>query len=536
MTTEMNTRPRKRFLQPGRVWILLVFIFLSALLVRLYHITEPLMDFHPARQYYSATIARWFYYENNPEIPNQIKQIAKDSCPPSIEPPVMEVLAATGYKMIGKDALWLPRIYSISFWMVGGAFLFLTVRRILDPSIALLSLLYYFFLPFTILASRSFQPEPLMVMLVIAGIYWMTRYFHAPSISNLVICGVVCACAALEKPNSAFVILGAFTGLGLNQWGFRKCFFNSHWLFFCMIAFLPAFAFYGYRVFISGALQSQTGTQFIADLYWTKQYWLKWFNMMGSVTGYLPFFLGIFGLLVMPKGLAKSLCIGICGGYFLMGLVFNYAIHTHSYYQLIFLPWLGVCFCYGLLYCIKKISLLFIRYRKTSLLTVSGILLLLCGIIIPNAPAVKKAIDNHGRLTTVVGKVCCGHPKMEYMLFPDTTIIATAQELGTIVKHSQSVLFLSRYFAAPLGYHGYMRGINWPRGGQFYRRSFSFTDKQEMTPEEIYAILSKRMPPEYIVVTDFRIFSEQKGLQSFLETHFKKQAQTDQYIIYTPLN
>ncbi len=58
--------------------LIIVFLFVTALGIRLYKITDPPLDFHAMRQYHSLIITRGFYFENLTTIPKWRKQLAKD--------------------------------------------------------------------------------------------------------------------------------------------------------------------------------------------------------------------------------------------------------------------------------------------------------------------------------------------------------------------------------------------------------------------------------------------------------------------------
>ena len=87
-----------------------------------------------------------------------------------LEPPIMEFAVATGYRVLGGERLWLPRLFSTIFWLTGGGFLYLIGKRVADGDAALFGTAFYLFLPFATVASRSFQPDPLMVMLMLASV------------------------------------------------------------------------------------------------------------------------------------------------------------------------------------------------------------------------------------------------------------------------------------------------------------------------------------------------------------------------------
>src|SRR4029453_3752567 len=101
-------------------------------------------------------------------------------------------------------------------WLAGGAFLYLIGKRIADADAALFSVAYYLFLPFAVVASRSFQPDPLMVMALLASVFAILRYYDAPSNSRRGIGGLFSAFAFVVKPGSVFAIVGAFVALAIS--------------------------------------------------------------------------------------------------------------------------------------------------------------------------------------------------------------------------------------------------------------------------------------------------------------------------------
>src|SRR5260221_713427 len=156
--------------------IALVFIFSLALGIRLYDLTDLPLDFHPTRQLLSVIKARGLYYETQPdgistaqlEAGIQMAQLKA-----GVEPVVFERLVAFTYRFTGEE-IWIARIYSSLFWLIGGIFLFLLVQELVSFDGALLATAYYLFFPYAIFASRSFQPDPFMVMLIQA-FCWMFR-------------------------------------------------------------------------------------------------------------------------------------------------------------------------------------------------------------------------------------------------------------------------------------------------------------------------------------------------------------------------
>ena len=93
-----------------------------------------------------------------------------------IEPPVMERLAALTYQVAGQENLVIPRLYSILFWTLGGLGLLFLTKELTNINGSIVALVMYFFTPYTVYASRSFQPDPLMVSLTIFAILGLVKW------------------------------------------------------------------------------------------------------------------------------------------------------------------------------------------------------------------------------------------------------------------------------------------------------------------------------------------------------------------------
>ena len=118
----------KSFLDAHR-WllrILLIACFAGALGVRMIDMTDLPLDFHPTRQLQSMIKARGMYYQTLTTVPDWQKTLAIQfwKAQPIQEPEVMEHLAVFAYRLAGAELLWIPRLFSILFWLIGGIALF----------------------------------------------------------------------------------------------------------------------------------------------------------------------------------------------------------------------------------------------------------------------------------------------------------------------------------------------------------------------------------------------------------------------------
>jgi len=127
--------------------VLLGCIFLAALGIRLIHINTPFLEFNSQRQYFSAVIARGYYFKNAPNLPDWQKTIALEGLRSSLhaEPRIIETLVMFGYLLNGGEAYWIPRLYSIVFWLIGGLFLYGIARAYFSYPSAVISLCFYLF-------------------------------------------------------------------------------------------------------------------------------------------------------------------------------------------------------------------------------------------------------------------------------------------------------------------------------------------------------------------------------------------------------
>ena len=74
-------------------------------------------------------------------------------------PPVLELVASFAYLVSGGEHLWIPRLLSALFWMVGGVFLCLLARRMVSPNAAVFSVAFYLLVPYGVFASRAVMPD-----------------------------------------------------------------------------------------------------------------------------------------------------------------------------------------------------------------------------------------------------------------------------------------------------------------------------------------------------------------------------------------
>ena len=150
--------------------LLVLFMLVAALLVRLYRLSEPPVDFHQMRQYIGAIVARDFYFAGNESVSAERRDLAHFTKTHTelLEPQVLPTFAAWGYRVLGGENLWWPRLISVLCWVAGGLILWRLIERAGGAGAgALAGLAFYLFMPYAIMSSRSFQPDSLAWMLML---------------------------------------------------------------------------------------------------------------------------------------------------------------------------------------------------------------------------------------------------------------------------------------------------------------------------------------------------------------------------------
>src|SRR5215211_312647 len=271
------------------LWLAVGLGMAAALGVRVYRIDEPPIGaFAAPRQYHGAHLARWYYLKLQDSAPEWKKLVARRNAHGEgiLEPPVMEFAAAIGYRVAGGEKLWIPRLLASLWWLAGGAFLYLIARRLAPPAAALCSLGMYLFLPFGVAASRSFQPEPMVVALLLAGVLAVLRYHEEPDRRRLWIAGAISALAVLAKPGVAlFPLLGVFVGLSVAAGGLRATVRDRRMWAFVALVLSPTLLYLLWGTVLADFLRGQEGGRIVPGLLDDGSYWRGWGTVVLRILG-----------------------------------------------------------------------------------------------------------------------------------------------------------------------------------------------------------------------------------------------------------
>ena len=336
----------------SRIWSALLIIFLAlGGLLRLLDITDPPLDFQPSRQLRNSLVAREIYYSLLPSATTEQRETSATFALSvgKYEPPVIETIVAVTYLFTGGENIASARVWETLFWLAAGVALFDLMRRAISPWAALAGLAYYLVLPFSVQASRSFQPDPLMTSAFVIGIYFLYRWSEssygvqelAPASKNetwkfAILAGIFLGLATLVK-----IVIAFFAGaaaIALVLYTLKKDFWRSKQVWtMAALMIVPALIFY---ILLN---QSRSTEYFFAwtvtliNLITSTDFYSKWLAFIGSLFGLTVIFLSLAGALLAPARL-RWLLISLWVGYLLYGLTLPFQMYTHSYYHIQLIP------------------------------------------------------------------------------------------------------------------------------------------------------------------------------------------------------
>lgn len=339
----MDSTSQREMPAPGRKpgcvgWALFVLILALGGVLRFLDLTDPPLDFHPTRQLRAAIISRGMYYQMLPDADPAIRQKAIElwKFQELYEPQIFERVAALTYLVMGGEHLWVARVYAILFWLIGGAALYALARRMTTHWGALAGLAFYLVAPFGVSASRSFQPDPFMVMWLILATYALYRWSEAHTWKWALLAGVFGGLAILVKVVAAFPVAAALLVVGLASRGLRRIVLDRQfWAMTACVAIIPAIYYLGIGWRSEGLA---SGTLAVTlQLLRNPKFYTGWFKLLDANFSLPLIVLGVMGALLLPvKG--RALMAGLWVGFGVYGLAFAYRISTHDYYNLMLIP------------------------------------------------------------------------------------------------------------------------------------------------------------------------------------------------------
>ena len=494
----------------GRGAVALVLVMLAAGLgLRLLGLATPPVAFHPIRQYSALAVARSIYLEDRTDVPawRRDAAVANRRNAPNLEPRIVEWVAAQGYRLVGGERMWMGGLVSSVSWIAAGWILFTLGRRLGSPAGGAVAVAVHLFLPYAIVASRSFQADPTMVAFLVAGVRAMVRHHDEPTAFSLGVVTVVTAAATILKPVSVLFLVVVFAALALvrrvrqaQAWPVLL----RHAGAFSVLGLAPGLAFYAVTVLTRPEMEAQSQLAFVPRLLATPAFWHGWFETV-NVTAFVPLVaLAVVGAVGWGRRLEGRVVVGsLFAGYALYGLIFDYHVSTHDYYSLPLIPVVGLGVGVAADAAVARI-------RRIGMPRLAGVGLGAAVLLLVVA-VMDDDLD-----------VARPDPVPRSML-------DDAWRIGETVSHSTKTVLLAEAEGRHLTYHGEFAGSIWPTKDDLdlaATKGWRTRSTEEQLEEQV------RQGAEWFVVADMRELQRQPRLLPLLETRGRLVTETERFVVF----
>jgi 4-amino-4-deoxy-L-arabinose transferase-like glycosyltransferase len=470
--------------------------------IRLYDLTDPPLDFHSTRQFWSALIARGMYYEKLDLAPEWQRDLAVSTWQgqPAIEPTIFETIVAATYGLVGDEIIWIPRIYAALFWVIGGLGLFFLARNMTSVDGGVIAVIFYLFLPFGAIASRSFQPDPLMVSALIWGWWGFFRWTKVRNWQTALVAGLLIGIALLIKSVAVFMLLIGVAAFIIVEFGFKTALKNRQIWIIAGLSGLPVILYTLYGLYFL-EMESQFQGRFFPELLIDPMHYFRWGSEMTSIVGFSGLFLGLVGIFTFEKTSHRAFVIGLWGGYLLFGLFFPYHFLTHNYYHLPLIPLVALS-----LAPLAAVVFKYIQTRKLHIFSQFAIFAIL------SAAVGLQMWDIRVELA-----------RSDYRHEPPYW-----EAIADTVGRDHQVVALTQDYGYRLLYYGWLEVHNWPDTG--FMKYRDLRGGREMTFDEWFAKHTTDM--DYFLVTRIKELDRQQELRETLYTNYPLIKDGEGYLLF----
>lgn len=500
---------------------ILVFLILAGFGLRLIDLTDPPLDFHPTRQLHSAIIARGMFAQMQENWPLTLRwlgaaewegvgatlfdaatrqqAIALWHSSPIFEPQIFERLVALTYCLLGAEVIWLARIYSALFWVLGGLPLFAVARRASSFQGGVFSLAFYLFLPLAVSASRSFQPDPLMVLLILCSAYLAYRWSEEKSWAWAIPTALVAGIAVLIKAPAAFQVGLLLVFTTLFAWGIKGAIRSLQvWLVAVIAIVIPASYYLVLRGSgSSGYLEYWSGS--FSRMLLEPGFYVRWLVFLQqNVVEISVFFVSLAGAILFSwRG--KAIAFGLWLGYGVYGFVVPYLISTHDYYSLPLIPTIAFSLAPLSTILFQAVS------RQTRIWQSAFYAVLILAVIFPAWIARSSLLGTNYRQEIL------GWQAMGQELPKNGRIIAIIHDYGNRLR-----------------YYGWTAVDLWPSSAEQ-----SLSAMRDDSPEDVSTMFNQMTKGyRYFLITLPKELEAQKELSDILYNHYPLVADQHGYLLF----
>ena len=341
-----------RVIKSDKTYLLLFLVL--AYSVRLYKIDSPLADWHSWRQADTSAVTRNFVrWGLDPLTPryDDLSSVASGKPNPQgyrfVEFPIYNIAASVTDKLFpGYNVEHSGRLTSIFMSLGTLIFLYLLVKKYLGVGVALFTAFFFAVLPYNIYWSRVILPEPTLVFLTTAMLYYFDVWVDTEKKRFWLASVIFAILALLTKFTTAFLVIPMFY-LAWKKWGLKL--FTRPWLYlYGILVIMPFFAWRSHIARFPEGIPAYTwlfngnGIRFKGAWFW----WI-FADRVAKII------LGGWGVVLLVLGLIKPIRQAGKGGkswffhWWGVGMlvylmVFATGNVQHDYYQVILVPILSV--------------------------------------------------------------------------------------------------------------------------------------------------------------------------------------------------
>lgn len=326
-------------------------ILLAAFLVRLHGFSNPIADWHSWRQADTSAVSRHFvqhgydlFHPRFDDLSNIPSGVDNPEGYRFVEFPLYNLMQAGLFDLFGLFTIeeW-GRVVTIFFSVAAVYFLYRIVKFHSNETIALLSSIFYAFLPFSIYYGRVILPDTAMVSTALGGIFFFELWLRADKNAkkkwlSLLLSFVFFASSLLLKPYAVFFAL-PLIAIAYEHFGLKV--FKQWVLYlFAVLAVMPLIWWRQYMLAFPEGIPANdwlfngNGIRFRPAFF----RWMGYERLVKLLTGYV----GTVFVLLGGVTLLKQKSWLVFSSFLVSSIVYVCIFATgnvqHDYYQIVILP------------------------------------------------------------------------------------------------------------------------------------------------------------------------------------------------------
>jgi 4-amino-4-deoxy-L-arabinose transferase-like glycosyltransferase len=484
-------------------YMIFLFILTAGIALRLINLTNPPLDFHAWRQLRAASITRGIYYDILPGANLEVQKRAHmlGNSFEVLEPRIFEHIVAYTYIAMGGEYLWIARLYSILFWAVGGFALYMLARDMTSHVGAILSLSFYIFLPYGVAASRSFQPDPFMVMWIMLGLWSLYRWKSNRTWGWAIAAAVFSGLAVLVKIFAVFPITIVALIVVIQMDGLKKAIKNGQvWAVAGIMIIIPSI----YYLFEVGNLAPGYIEGWVLGfnrLLFQPSFYIRWMTFLRGIVDLTIIALALASVVLFRHD-DRVFVLGMWLGYLLIGMTVPSLIITHDYYSLFIIPTISLSLA-------PLGTLVFSNTIQRSRVGQAFLVLVVASSALYMAWIARNGLVSVNYRPEILGWIKMG------------------KELPTGAK----LIGITHDYNTRINYYGWTKVAAWPLTlDETVMHGFSGGNSDMSDPVWKTIFEEKTAGYDYFVVTKFDELDKQPVLKEILQQY--KAVQGDGYIFY----